>query len=90
MTRQDIENEVRKIFLRDFEIENPELDANLREAYGFDSIDAIDLLLEIERYLGSELTQEEKKQAMDIRTMRQIIDYIETMAGRRKTQAGGI
>ncbi|NLN38873.1 MAG: acyl carrier protein [Smithella sp.] len=89
MTRQDIENEVRKIFLRDFEIENPELDANLREAYGFDSIDAIDLLLEIERYLGSELTQEEKKQAMDIRTMRQIIDYIETMAGRRKTQAGG-
>lgn len=89
MKRQDIENEVRKIFLRDFEIENPELDANLREAYGFDSIDAIDLLLEIERYLGSELTQEEKKQAMDIRTMRQIIDYIETMAGRRKTQAGG-
>ncbi len=89
MTRQDIENEVRKIFLRDFEIENPELDANLREAYGFDSIDAIDLLLEIERYLGSELTQEEKKQAMDIRTMRQIIDYIETMAGRRKIQAGG-
>ena len=89
MTRQDIENEVRKIFLRDFEIENPELDANLREAYGFDSIDAIDLLLEIERYLGSELTQEEKKQAMDIRTMRQIIDYIETMDGRRKTQAGG-
>ncbi len=89
MTRQDIENEVRKIFLRDFEIENPELDANLREAYGFDSIDAIDLLLEIERYLGSELTQEEKKQAMDIRTMRQIIDYIEPMAGRRKIQAGG-
>ena len=49
MTRQDIENEVRKIFLRDFEIENPELDANLREAYGFDSIDAIDLLLGVEK-----------------------------------------
>jgi acyl carrier protein len=89
MTRQDIENEVRNLFLRDFEIENPELDANLREAYGFDSIDAIDLLLEIEKYLGSELTQEEKKQAMDIRTMRQIIDYIEAMAARREMPRGG-
>ncbi len=88
MTRQDIENEVRKIFLRDFEIENPQLDVNLREAYGFDSIDAIDLLLEIEKFLGSELTQEEKKQAMDIRTMRQIIDYIEIMAGKRKGASG--
>jgi len=89
MKRQDIENELRKIFLRDFEIENPELDANMREAYGFDSIDAIDLLLEIEKYLGSELTQEEKKQAMDIRTMRQIIDYIEKMAARRENATGG-
>jgi acyl carrier protein len=89
MTRQDIENEVRKIFLRDFEIENPELDANLREAYGFDSIDAIDLLLGVEKYLGSQLTQDEKKQAMDIRTMRQIIDYIEAMAARREMPRGG-
>jgi len=89
MKRQDIENELRKIFLWDFEIENPELDANMREAYGFDSIDAIDLLLEIEKYLGSELTQEEKKQAMDIRTMRQIIDYIEKMAARREKATGG-
>ncbi|MGB4220716.1 MAG: phosphopantetheine-binding protein [Smithellaceae bacterium] len=89
MKRQDIENELRKIFLRDFEIENPELDANMREAYGFDSIDAIDLLLEIEKFLGSELTQEEKKQAMDIRTMRQIIDYIEKMAARREKATGG-
>ena len=62
---------------------------NLREAYGFDSIDAIDLLLEIERFLGSELTQEEKKQAMDIRTMKQIIDYIEIMAEKRKAPSGG-
>lgn len=83
MTRQDIEKEVRNIFLKEFEIENPELDVNLREAYGFDSIDAIELLLEIEKFLGSELTQEEKKKAMDIRTMNQIIDYIEMLAEKR-------
>jgi acyl carrier protein len=84
MTRQDIEKEVRRIFLVEFEVENPEMDVNLREAYGFDSIDAIELLLEIEKYLDSELTQQEKKQAMDIRTMRQIIDYIEMLANKRK------
>ena len=88
MTRQDIENEVRDIFLREFEGENPELDVNLREAYSFDSIDAIDLLLEIEKFLGSELTRDEKKQAMDIRTMRQIIDYIEMLAEKRHATQG--
>jgi acyl carrier protein len=86
MTRQDIENEVRAIFLREFEVENPAMDVNLREAYGFDSIDAIELLLEIEKFLGSELTQAEKKKAMDIRTMRQIVDYIEMLAVKRKTE----
>ena len=88
MTRQDIENEVRDIFLREFEVENPELDVNLREAYGFDSIDAIDLLLEIEKFLGSELTRDDKKKAMDIRTMRQIIDYIEMLAEKRHATQG--
>lgn len=84
MTRQDIEKEVRRIFLVEFEVENPEMDVNLREAYGFDSIDAIELLLEIEKFLNSELTQSEKKKAMDIRTMRQIIDYIAMLAEKRK------
>ena len=84
MTRQEIEQEVKNIFLREFEIENPGMDNNLREAYGFDSIDAIELLLEIERFLGSELSQEEKKQAMDIRTINQICDYIEKIAKTRE------
>ena len=87
MTRQDIEKEVRRIFLKEFEVENPELDVNLREAYGFDSIDAIELLLQIEKFLHSELTQDEKKQAMEIRTMNQIIDYIEMLAKKRSAAA---
>jgi len=77
MTRQEIEREIKNIFQREFEIENPGMDDNLRKKYEFDSIDAIELLLEIERFLGSELTQEEKKQAMDIRTISQICDYVE-------------
>ncbi len=80
MTREQIISEILKIFKEDFEIENPGLDDNLREEHDFDSIDAIELLVEIEKMLGTELTQEEKKQAMDIRTINQICDYIEALA----------
>lgn len=85
MTRQEIEREIKNIFQREFEIENPDMDVDLRETYEFDSIDAIELLLEIEKFLGSELSQEEKKQAMDIRTINQICDYIERIIQTRKT-----
>ena len=84
MTRQEIEREVKTIFKREFEIENPGMDDDLRETYEFDSIDAIELLLAIENFLGYEITQEEKKQAINIRTINQICDYIEKIAQTRK------
>jgi acyl carrier protein len=84
MTRQEIELEVKIIFQREFEIENPGMDDDLRETYEFDSIDAIELLLAIENFLGYEITQEEKKQAINIRTINQICDYIEKIAQTRK------
>ncbi len=68
-------------------MENPEPDVNLRDAYGFDSIDAIELLMEIEKVLGTELTQAEKKKAMDIRTLNQIIDYVQILADCRQTES---
>jgi acyl carrier protein len=84
MTRQEIEIEVKTIFQREFEIENPGMDDDLREKYEFDSIDAIELLLSIENFLGYEITQEEKKQAINIRTINQICDYIEKITQTRK------
>jgi acyl carrier protein len=83
MTREQITLEIFDIFRRGFEIVNPGLDDDLRETHGFDSVDAIELLLEIERLLHFELTHDEKKLAMDIRNMRQIIDYVEIMANKR-------
>lgn len=83
MTRQEIEQEVKNVFQREFEIENPDMDADLRETYEFDSIDAIELLLAIETFLETEITQEEKKQAISIRTINQICDYIEKIAKKR-------
>jgi acyl carrier protein len=83
MTRDEIKSEIIRIFREQFEIENPELDEDLRDAYEFDSIDAIDLLREIEIMLRSELTRAEKKRAMEIRTMNQILDYVEALSSTR-------
>ncbi len=87
MTRDEIQSEVLRVFKEQFEIANPDLDENLREAYEFDSIDAIELLREIEVLLGTQLTRDEKKMAMDIRTINQILDYIESLAAVRSDKS---
>ncbi|MFH1078741.1 MAG: phosphopantetheine-binding protein [Pseudomonadota bacterium] len=89
MTRAEIETIILEFFRKEFEIENPGMDDDLREIHGFDSIDAIELLLEIEKLLDSELTHEEKKRAMDIRTLNQVLDYIVSLAEARQTGNGG-
>jgi acyl carrier protein len=61
MTRDEIKANILQIFETEFEIENPGLDDNLTEDHDFDSIDALELLGEIEKMLGSELTRQEKK-----------------------------
>jgi acyl carrier protein len=83
MTRALIIKEILDIFKEEFEIVNPGLDDNLKEKYEFDSIDAIALLEYMEKMIGSPLTQEEKKQTLEIRTINQICDYIEEMIKKR-------
>jgi acyl carrier protein len=83
MTRDDILAKILTIFEREFEIKDPQLDVNLGEAYEFDSIDALELLGEIEKMLGSELTRQEKKDAMEIRNINQICEYVEMLAKAR-------
>ncbi|MDZ7699011.1 MAG: phosphopantetheine-binding protein [Deltaproteobacteria bacterium] len=61
MTRDEILAQILTIFEKEFEIKDPRLDVNLGEAYDFDSIDALELLGEIEKMLGSELTRQEKR-----------------------------
>ncbi|MBN1663948.1 MAG: acyl carrier protein [Deltaproteobacteria bacterium] len=89
MTREEIKTVILEFCRKEFEMENPGLDEDLREVYEFDSIDAIELLLEIENLLESELTQEEKKQAMEIRTLNHVLDYIESLMKYRAAADGG-
>lgn len=83
LTRDEIERNILVIMRDEFEIENPGFDDDLREVHSFDSIDAITLLELIEDMLESPLTQEEKKGAMEIRTITQICDYVEKLAAAR-------
>ena len=81
MTRDEVQERILTILTEDFEFENPGLDDNLRDDHNFDSIDAIELLGKIEHILGKTLTREEKEQAMEIRTINDILDYIEKLTG---------
>ncbi|EFK07173.1 acyl carrier family protein [delta proteobacterium NaphS2] len=83
MTRDDIKANILKIFETEFEIIDPGVDDNLTEEHDFDSIDALELLGEIEKMLGSELTRQEKKDSMEIRTINQICDYVVSLAQKR-------
>jgi acyl carrier protein len=79
MHRKIVEKEILRIFKEQFEIEDPGLDENLAEIYEFDSIDAIELLRHIEILIGTELSRPEQKAAMEIRTINQIVDYVENL-----------
>jgi acyl carrier protein len=86
MTRDDITGKILAILTEDFEFETPGPDDNLRDDHGFDSIDAIELLGKIElTILGFSLTREEKEKAMSIRTINDIVNYIEDIQQSRNT-----
>jgi acyl carrier protein len=85
MTRDDITAKILAILTEDFEFEQPGLTDNLRDDHGFDSIDAIELLGKIEMtILGFSLTREEKERAMSIRTINDIVNYIEEIKASHK------
>lgn len=76
MNRDVLQEKILAILVKDFEFNNPKLDDNLRDDHGFDSIDAIELLGKIEVIFGFSLTRDEKEQAMEIRTINDILDYL--------------
>ncbi|MBU4264055.1 MAG: acyl carrier protein [Proteobacteria bacterium] len=85
MKRDVLQEKILTILVDDFEFVQPGLDDNLRDDHGFDSIDAIELLGKIEGILGLALTREEKEKAMEIRTINDILDYIELIESSRTT-----
>ncbi len=85
MTRHKLQEKILTILEKDFEFDQPGLDDNLRDEHGFDSIDAIELLAKIEKMIGFTIAREEKEKAMSIRTINDILDYIEALIGAHKS-----
>ncbi len=85
MTRDELQEKIVVILVDEFEFENPGFTDNLRDDHGFDSIDAIELLAKIEEILGFQISRKEKEKAMSIRTINDILDYIETIQAAHKS-----
>lgn len=85
MNRDEFKDKILTILTEDFEFEEPGLDDNLRDEHGFDSIDAIELLGKIEILLGFSFTREEKEKAMEIRTINDILNYVDAIQQSRNS-----
>lgn len=87
VAREDIENEVRRLFVENFEIDPEELqeDSNIFDDLGLDSLDAIDMLLAMESFIGSRLNDDDKERAKQIRTVLDVVDFVEGIAQRGAT-----
>ncbi|NDY74530.1 acyl carrier protein [Desulfobacter hydrogenophilus] len=77
MDREEIQTTIIDFIETSFEMSDVGLDDDLNAVHGFDSIDAIELLREIETLMKTKLTRDEEEAAMTIRTVRQIVDFIE-------------
>ena len=77
MDREEIETTIINFIETNFEMSDVGVDDDLNAVHGFDSIDAIELLREIETLMEGKLTRDEEEDAMGIRTVRQIVDFIE-------------
>lgn len=78
MTRDDIFNEIRNALVELFEID-PEvvtLEAQLYQQLELDSIDAIDLVVHLQKLTGKKIKPEEFK---SVRTVADVVDAVERL-----------
>ncbi len=78
ITREAIETKVREILVLLFEL-NPDdiqLDSQLYDDLDIDSIDAVDLVVELKKMTGQKIKPEDFK---NVRSVRDIIDAVEEL-----------
>ena len=80
MTRQEIEEKVRNFLIEDLEIDEEKIadDAKLKDDMGIDSLDFVDIVVNVEKNFGFKIKPEEMA---GVTTLRQFCDYIESKVG---------
>jgi len=78
VTREDIARRIDELLAGEFEVPREELspEGRLFEDYDLDSLDAIDMLLAIEKIFDVKLTEEERGKARAIRLVRDVYDFV--------------
>jgi len=81
MTPPEITERIKKVFVDEFELEAEKLvpEATLYEDLGLDSLDAVDMVVALEKEFGVKLKDEEA--IREIRTMGDLFDFIEKIGG---------
>ena len=84
VSRQSVETEIRRVLVESFEIDAAEIrpEVNLFDDLGLDSLDAIDLLLGMETFVGKRLNDDDKDRAKQIRTFADVVEFVMVMAVR--------
>lgn len=79
MTRNEIFTAVAKILNETFEIPLTQIkpESNLLDDFDLDSIDAVDLIVKLQKYTTKNIEPEQFKQ---VRTVRDVVDAIENIA----------
>lgn len=86
MTEQEIIDKVNNVFITAFEIDESEIkaDAHIFEDLGLDSLDIVDLVVELQKAFGVKIRDEE--QVREIRTLGDIYGFIKSV---KKAGKGG-
>jgi acyl carrier protein len=74
MTREEVYDKIVSVLIEEFEVEADDIkmEANLFTDLELDSLDAIDLMVTLDKELGIEIKTEEMK---DIRTIADVCDF---------------
>jgi acyl carrier protein len=75
ITQDDIFNKIKKVLVEEFEVEEDSitLEANLFTDLELDSLDAIDLMVTLDKELGIEIKTETMQ---DMRTIQDVCDFV--------------
>ena len=78
MEKNEIFNEVRSMLIKLFEVEEDKIvpEANLFEDLDLDSIDAIDMVVHLQKRTGKKIAPEQFK---SVRTVQDIVDAVYTL-----------
>ena len=79
LARQEVEKKINRLLIEEFEVPEGELrpEGKLFEDYELDSLDAIDILLALERIFDVRLTEEQRNKAKKIRLVKDIYSFVQ-------------